>query len=69
MCSRGGYRGDFCDKGVSASPMFDGANANWLQDGPTARQELISASDSTLGITELGRGGNSCATANAAREQ
>ena len=36
--SVGGYRGGFCEKLLEASPRSDGANANWLQDGPAAGQ-------------------------------
>ena len=36
--SGGGYRGGFCKKLLEASPVSNGANASWLQDGPTARQ-------------------------------
>ena len=34
----GGYKGGFCAKLLEASPMFDRANASWLQDGHTAGQ-------------------------------
>jgi len=33
---RRGYRGGFCEKLLESSAMFDGANASWLQEAPTA---------------------------------
>lgn len=70
MCSRGGYRGGFCDKGLQLPPcLIEPMPTVSKMDPLLTRTKPISASDSTSGITELRMGGNSCATASAAREQ
>jgi len=33
-----GYRDGFCEKMLEAPPMYDKANATWLQDGLAAGQ-------------------------------
>ncbi|KAJ7423838.1 hypothetical protein WISP_31873 [Willisornis vidua] len=58
-------QGGFCERLPEASPMSDGANASWLQDGckmdPLVKAKPIRDSDSTFVIRYLRRKSSYCA--------